>query len=355
MKRHICVLVAFCMIITLAACQKEEPETDLRRESDSLLPPEPGEVAVEEDYPYGNMQKNVPSGNFMCYENDVVFLANNSTRLYTYDMETGKTSFFDRDATGRGGNALSGNLESYNGRLYALDPGSRAVEVKQGVQSPLCDGSLYGFWHSNGSLYCVTKDASLLVYEKNGKDPRMLLEEYTGIWNVVFGQYLYGNVEENIVRVNLRSEKPQEEILVKNAGGIVEGHHIYYVDYKTWYLYRCNMDGSDPILLVDKPVLLASMNFDDDYFYFRLYTDTQLEEGEDCFRLYRFPKEDPARIEEIAELPYAVFQVFTVPGYDKLFVVTLGPLNAAGNRDQWPIYVMNTDGSDVTPVELPDY
>ena len=76
----------------------------------------------------------------------------------------------------------------------------------------------------------------------------------------MFGQYLYANVEENIVRVDLEANEPQEEVLVKNAGGVIDGNHIYYVDYESWHLYRCDMDGSNPVLIVEKPVLLASMN-----------------------------------------------------------------------------------------------
>ena len=115
------------------------------------------------------------------------------------------------------------------------------------------------------------------MYENGGGEPRTVLEEFTGIWSVVFGQYLYANVEENIVRVDLEANEPQEEVLVKNAGGVIDGNHIYYVDYESWYLYRCEMDGSNPVLILEKPVLLASMNFENDYFYFRLYTPSTVQ------------------------------------------------------------------------------
>ena len=54
------------------------------------------QAAMEEGYSYGNMQKNVPSGDFMQYEDDIVFLSysNRRFRLCTYDMKTGEVSLF---------------------------------------------------------------------------------------------------------------------------------------------------------------------------------------------------------------------------------------------------------------------
>ena len=376
MKRQIFILLTLCLCALLAACHADDSDnlfettqgqtesttdsTDSNTEAASTVPQAQGTITIEEGYQHGNMQKNVPSGNFMRNGNDVVILAymDNRYGLYTYDMETGEVSTFSKDAT-KPGVLLSGNLESHKGKLYALNLGSQIVEVKDDGTDAVAGGGVGQFWHYNDHLYVKTKDSSLMVYEDASRAPRMLLEEYTGMWSVIFGRYLYANGyandEDGIIRVDLEADAPQEEVLVKNAIGIVEGHHIYYVDYKNWYLYRCNMDGSDPVLLLDKPVLPASWNFDDEYFYFRLYTDLQLEE-EDCYDLYRFPKEDPTQIEKIAALPMPVYQVFTVPGYDKIFVKALAPWQEDGNREEKDyIYVMGTDGSDPQLLELPDY
>ena len=90
------------------------------------------QAAMEEGYSYGNMQKNVPSGDFMQYEDDIVFLSysNRRFRLCTYDMKTGEVSLFFKDATNQGGASVSGNLESYDGKLYILNPAAQAMEVK---------------------------------------------------------------------------------------------------------------------------------------------------------------------------------------------------------------------------------
>lgn len=358
MKRHICALFALCLIIILAACQKEEPATEPRRESDSPLSSEPGEIAVEEDYPYGNLQKNAPSGNFMLYGNKVVFLAYTAkgNRLCTYDTETGEVSLFFKDATSTESVGLYGNLESYDGKLYGLDFGTSVIEISSSGVDQLTSGNLYSFCHNAGSLYVKTKDSSLMVYENGKSQPRTILDEYTALWSVGFGQYIYANGENDIIRVRLDVDAPQEEVVVKNASGVVEGHHIYYIDDKTCYLYRCNMDGSDPVLLLEQPVLLASMNFDNDYFYFRLFPNQEMEGNNDCYDLYRFPKSDPTQIEKIVTLPMPVFLVYTVPGYDKIFVNVLSPWAENGNREEKDyIYIMGTDGSNPQLLELPDF
>lgn len=198
-------------------------------------------------------------------------------------------------------------------------------------------------------LYVRTPDSSLVVFEEGSDQPRVIIEEYTGYWNVIFGQYLYGNWG-GIYRVDLLAEHPKQEEVVSNASGIVDGHHIYYVDKKTNFLYRCNMDGSNSQILVEQEVLQASMNFDDEYFYYRLYTDQKLDSGEDCHDIYRFPKDDPSQIEKIATFEEAAYQVFTVPGTGKIFVLTCGTESNAQ-----AIYVMGTDGSNSTRLEIPEY
>ena len=110
------------------------------------------------------------------------------------------------------------------------------------------------------------------------------------------------------------------------------------------------MVGSNSQILVEQAVLQARMNFDDKYFYYRLYTDQQLDSGEDCHDIYRFPKDDPSQIEKIVTLEEAAYQVFTVPGSGKIFV--LARRTESGEQ---VIYVMGTDGSNPTRLEIPEY
>ena len=88
----------------------------------------------------------------------------------------------------------------------------------------------------------------------------------------------------------------------------------------TYYLYRTDMDGNNKEMLLESPVLPASLNFDDDYVYFRQFRGYKIENTVDSRDIYRMSKKDPTKIEKIATLPEDAFQIYTVPGLDILFV-----------------------------------
>lgn len=130
---------------------------------------------------------------------------------------------------------------------------------------------------------------------------------------------------------------------------------IYYVDTAeesdTHYLYRCDMDGNNSELLLDQPILPASLNFDDEYIYFRLYTDSSISRTEDSKDIYRMSKADPTQVVKIATLPETAYVIHTVPGKDILFVNAWGRYVNGINVQN--VYVMNTDGSNLRMLELP--
>ena len=314
-----------------------------------------GSVMFEEGYQYGNMQKNLPSGSYMRLGNYVLFDHHSGIfRLYTYDLTTGEVSSFCKDATCRhrscAASRLLGNLEVYKGKIYTMTDNWKIAEIRDDEQIILHKAQVNGFFHHNDKLYIRTPDSSLVVLEEGSDQPRVILEEYTGYWNVIFGQYLYACASGNIVCVDLAAEEPEIDVVVPEAGGVTDGHFIYYTDEKTNYFYRCDMDGGNAQRLVDQPVLRASLNFDDEYVYYRLYTDQQLYGNTDCHDVYRFPKDDPTRIEKIITLEEAAYQVFTVPGTGKIFVHTI-----AAEGEERPIYVMNTDGSNIELLVIPEY
>lgn len=106
---------------------------------------------------------------------------------------------------------------------------------------------------------------------------------------------------------------------------------------------------------MEKPVLLASMTLRTTIFISDCTRVWNWDEGEDCYDIYRFPKADPTQIEKIATLSAPAYQIYTVPGYDKIFVKTRGPVNESGSGEEGPIYVMGLDGSDARALELPDF
>ena len=372
MKKLLFVCLVLCLCIGLIACDAKDPnnlfETTAGDPADTtasaIATTEPsessgnlnfdGSVMFEEGYQYGNMQKNLPPGSFMRFGNQVLFdHYSGMFRLYTYDLTTGEVSSYCKDATcshrSCAASGLLGNLEVYKGKIYTMTESWLIAEIRDDEKEILHKAQVGDFFHHNDKLYVKTPDSSLVVLEDGRDQPRVILEEYTGYWHVIFGQYLYAH-SDGIIRVDLTAENPEVEVIVPDASGIVEGNHIYYVDRKTDYLYRCDMDGSNVECLLEQPVLRASLNFDDEYFYYRLYDGTPLYEGENCHDIYRFPKSDPTKIEKIVTLEEAAYEVFTVPGTGKIFVLT-----CAAERAEQAIYVMNTDGSAVTKLEIPVY
>ena len=407
MKRCSLFVLLLCASLVLTACTATDPDNLFEMPEGGTTPsdaectqtePDETESAASDTeevilytgtYPYGNMQKNVPPGNFVLLGNEVMFssFAYYNPLLYCYDLVSEEVRLYCGDATckheyGDENNPcaaaeFNSNLEVYNGELYGLvsapekGPGTHypAVARKNGIEYVLSSG-IGGFFHHGDNLYLKTSDSALMVLEEGQREPRMLMEEWNGRWEVIFGDCLYANTNDRtVIRVDLTAEELKAEVILSNAAGMTDGQHIYYVDDNTSKLYRCDMDGSNPQLLVDQDVLFASMNFDDEYFYYRIlkkmdqeypedgdmeeqqkYMDSKFCGYPDSYDIYRFPKEDPTQIEKIATLPDSVYQVFTVPGTGKLFIGTYAP-----QGEDRPLYVMNTDGSNMKVLEIPEY
>ncbi|MBQ3503731.1 MAG: hypothetical protein IJA75_03390 [Oscillospiraceae bacterium] len=362
MKKTYLLLAALSLCIVLLACGADPTSHSVgaaaSAEHNITVPVEQPISIPAEDYSHANMQKDVPSGNFMRFEDIVLFSSRETSMLYMYDIKTGEVDLFCKDATCThcsGSCAAAGvrcNLERYNGTIYGSSGPGPVMELRNGRFEPVIDETVSHFWHSDGNLYVVSMDNSLLVYENGSRTPLMVVEEYSGYWETIFDGYLYFESGANVNRIALRAEQPQQEILVENADFLTDGAHIYYTPYQDQYLYRCNMDGSGSTLIFDKPVLASRMSFDKEYFYFLLYTDyTNLkrEDGADIIELYRFPKDDPTQINMIAELDATDGAVYTVPGWDSVFVV------CRSSSGEEVIYVVDGDGGAPQPLILPDY
>ena len=377
MKKRAFFLIAVIFCLALAACDASDPE-DLFQ-SGSVPPPaeepEGPAVVVTQDegyYQYGNMQADLGSSDYILYEGQILFtrLTEKGVLTFTYDMTTKEVSLLCKDATCSHRRAdcpaKIGDLEQYDGRLYAAtsEPplifGSgvasrRLMEYKNGKFEQMLDGYISGFCHGNGNLYVVTADHSLIVYENGSDTPRTLMDEYLKYNNVVFGQYLYSTYPDGVSRVDLLAEEPQLEVLVEEAvRGYVDGDHIYYYTNEDEILYRCDMDGTNSMPLTDRPI--AGENFDDKYFYFRYCDPNNPYYGEESGDLYRLDKKDPTKLEKIAELPESIHKVFTVPGYDLLFIRTRSrETDEFGNFQEGPLFTMTTDGEEITELVIPEY
>jgi len=374
MKRFSLFVLLLCACLVLTACTATDPDNLFEIPEGNTAPSDAESTQVEPDetesapsdaeevilytgtYQYGNMQKNAPPGDFMLLNNKVLFshLVNNSKfMLYSYDLITEEVQFYCQDATCKHGDcaagSLFGNLEVYNGKLYGMNRNRQPVVLNGDAVEVINSFKVNSFFHYEDKLFVSTPDSSFVVMEERMNEPQVVLEEHIGYWHVIFDGCLYASTVDNIIKVDLSADAPKEEVVISNARGMTDGKHIYYVDNKTSQLYRCDMHGGNTELLVEQQVLLASMNFDDEYFYYRLYTDLQLNGTADSRDIYRFSKENPTQIEKIVTLPVSAFQIFTVPGTGKIFVNTHAP-----EGEECPIYVMNSDGSDLKKLELPE-
>ena len=365
MKRMALIGLVLSLCVALVACAAADPDNLFEVTAGgaaSATDPSGDTIAAqqtgEEYYQYGNMQKGYSLGNYMLLGNEVIFryIDGGRYRLYTYNLEDGMVFPYCKDATctHRGScsyGTLGGAVEVYKGRIYSRNTNLQPVELTETGQQILAPKVTGAAFHHDDNLYVRTQDSSLVVFEDGSDEYRVILDEYIGFGNVIFGKYLYANDGAAIIRIDLSAEQAKEEVLVSDAFGLVDGRHIYYVDLKNNHLYRCNMDGSEPQLLVEQPVLPASLNFDDEYFYYRLFIDNQVDTGADCCDLYRIVKSNPSKIEKIATLPTAIFQAHTVPGTGIIFVTSYQCSNGEDND----IYVMNTDGTGLVRVEIPEY
>jgi len=371
MKKMIALLLSLCLLLSGCGTVKSG-ETEPSPETDSTAPetlpettptePEktayiPGNTDFDwknDYYQYSNMQGGV--SNFLYYDGQVIFFRYINQCVYSFDLTTGEVRrFCAKDGCDHSGDDcvyikwISGSLEQYGGTLYGID--KYVVKgLRDGKWEQLANKYLGDFWHAEGDLYLVDREKVLYVCRGGTGEPEPLMEDYDYYWNMVFDGYLYSSNYRELVRVDLNAETLNKELLLTNVAFRIDGNHIYYTDEDN-YLYRCKMDGTNSALLFDQPILPASMNFDDEYFYFRPYNDKRyLDYGEGSNDVYRLTKSNPSQIESIATLEEAVYQIFTVPQTGKIFVITYTWGKGSGE----PFYVMNTDGSNVTKIEFPN-
>lgn len=386
----LCLLLSACGAATPDAAQTQPTETTeatvltQEQEIDETVPvinhaEAHAVVPVGEDYfQYGNMQKNLPAGNFLLYGDEILFRACGNRFVLSYEIETGNVRMFcfkedceHDDSDCMVVDSFSGIVQ-YGGKLYHKNYNSNTVDsiqvLENGKWKDVVNDVIH-YWYYDGDLYTVTRvGRKLQVYEGGTGEPKTITENYIPHWNMIFGKYLYGHKDVNVytgenqlIRVDLEAETYNEEVVL-NAGHIMtDGNHIYYVGGFSeteevnelnfpGFLYRSDLDGSNKeALLTLNYVYPASLNFDDEYIYYR--TGMEMNGPLSTHNIYRMSKEDPTKIEKIATLPESVYQIFTVPGQNLLFATCATYYE--GNNQRENIYVMNADGSNLRQLELP--
>ena len=375
-KRMLAALLFACML--LSACttafpaETKETHGVAQEPVKATEPPAPQKKEVVEAvyhrlpvedsyYQYGNMQVASGDPQFILYGDEVLFVGGTEVcRTYAYDLNTGKVRRFcdmpGCDHTGSDCQVVSlswGGVEQYGGKLYIRGANGALRVLEDGHWEAIGIGGSSSC-HAYGDLF-VCQGSRLSVYYGGKGQRKEILDDYGYMFNVVFDGFLYSTNKYDLVRVNLLADNPVKETVLEGCYTMVEGSHIYYVDNADetgfCYLYRCDMDGSNSELLLDQPVLPASLNFDEEYLYFRLFADHKIDGTEEGYHIYRMSKEDPTRVEKLVTLPDTVYQIFTVPGQDVLFVQAR--YKDSNYRRHIRVYVMRRDGSDLKLLELP--
>ena len=363
---------------TEATVPTQEQEID-ETEPVTKYPEAHAAVPVGDDYlQYGNMQKG-GVGRFVLYGDEIIFNTVGKSGSLSYDMATGKVHRFciKEDCNHEGSDCVGadtlGEVVQYNGKFYQEKHNTNSLNSIQVLENGKWEDvvtDVYDYWFYDGDLYTQTRvGRKLQVYEGGTGEPKTLAEDCTAVWKLIFDGYLYGvkhqdayTPDNQLIRVDLQAETYSEEVVMENAYYyMIDGKHIYYVGGRSateepsemnfpYFLYRCNMDGSNKEVLVKlNSVFPASLNFDDEYIYYR--TGIEMNGPLSTYKIYRMSKADPTKREMIATLPESVYQIFTVPGQDLLFAT--GASYYEGNTQRENIYVMNADGSNLRQLELP--
>ena len=376
MKQLSLLVLLLCACLLLTACTAadtdnlfEMPEGTTESTAEAMESTEATHkefVNYTGTYPYGNMQKTLSGGGFLLLDNEVIFefIVDTNSLLYAYALNTEEVRVYCQDATCKHKDCVAGlfyyNLEVYEGNLYGMVWPENKESAKETIKYPavatentaeiIIEANAGSFFHLEDKLYIKTSDKSLVVLKEGQSEPQMVVEEFTGHNSMIFGDYLYAwQLGNAISRVNLTAEEPKEEIFIPNASGVTDGQYIYYVDMITFELFRCNMDGSNTELLVDQYVLASTLNFDDEYVYYQVLNEQDTSYKESVHDIYRFSKEDPTQIEKIAAMP-VLNVIYTVPGAGKLFATNY----QSDENDEAVVFVMNSDGSDLKKLELPE-
>ena len=239
-----------------------------------------------------------------------------------------------------------GNLEVFQGDLYALTMGFVFSKYDEGRFVTCTDGEISGFWHGDDGLFAITADRSLIRLDDSG-NVELINDAYAEYWNTNYNGKIYGNSGSAYYVLDLNDDHPEPRNLINTSAAVNDGSLIYFLEDKTLRLCTASQDGELITGLTDRGVMAGSMNFDSDYVYYR-YQDKESDEDRTEHVMYRVPKDGSAPPEQVADLPGRILNIYTVPGCDTVFAVCFREADeqAAG------IYAVKKDGSDYCRLDI---
>lgn len=333
-SRIILVVLIIGVVLTLISCNNAEGET----------PDDTVESA--------NLQYLLP-GDLVDAGDEIFFIRYPECQLYRLKKGTFVAEPFCKDPTcfhvteKCAALGACSNLENYKGTIYATDLSNQMLMMKDDHFVKV-EGIKGGFTHTGGKLYvCESGSNATLAYSENGKLERVVTEEVLGYWRYQIGHYLYGNNGGATNRIDLNKKDAKMEFLF-DGWGYTDGSYLYQLDFEEYYLYRRDLEGKNPVKLLEDPVM--TINFDKEYLYFRYFIN-QDAAGERCGEVYRMKKDGTDKPELISVLPEMIKRIFMTSDEEWIYVVTTEGFIQDAHET---LYAVRIDGSETREIIYSD-
>lgn len=323
-KRSVYILLLIFCVLPFAACgYRGDPSEAFITPASSVTGTPPGEGPVSETpgyrptwvginpedmpYQYGNVFRSV-FGAFVWDAPDTVLMTEERSQtlvLMEYIKSTGQIESFCKLATCShqtddcpAGNA-GGNLDMRNGtlsmgrmRVNGKGMGDFWISELRRDRFEFVAGPIKGFVMGEDGYYAITPDVSLVRFAYGSDKPEILIDEFNAIKLIVLGHYLYAGTSTGIVRVDLTGPEYGIETVVGDTAGnySTDGSYLYYnkVENGETALYRCDLEGHDPELVLQKMIFPPYLSYDNTYIYYSTFNADAPDEPTNG-DIYRFP------------------------------------------------------------------
>lgn len=172
--------------------------------------------------------------------------------------------------------ASGGSMVEYNGVCYYLSAAGISKVLRGGTYDTVADDTnAWGLNIYKGKIYCLS-DNNICSMNLDGTDRRVLCMEkcddlivkddwiyYTSLQSAVESDYWIGQ----ICRMRLNGTDKQQLTSDLESSFIVAGDSIVYCNESDNYnLYRCDLDGENPVLISTD--ICVDLSYDDGWLYY---------------------------------------------------------------------------------------
>jgi hypothetical protein len=263
------------------------------------------DIAPEDmPYQYANMFKSVSGASVLDMPKKLLFTAVYPGKivLMEYIKDSGRIESFCKLATCSHTNeecvaGRVGELDYRNQILCAgrtRDKDNMWISQLNNGRFEFVTGPVNSFVQGDDGYYCTTEDASFVRFKFGSDKPQLLVEKFQYIKPVILGNYLYAANEVEVVRVDLRGSVYNVETVISDVISCysTDGNHLYYLKMESEKpaLYRCDLEGNNQELVLNKLIFPTYLSYDDTYIY---YSTTNSNNSEDPTNgdIYRFSKD----------------------------------------------------------------